>query len=173
MTQTRTARKRTAVRTVSIALISLLALQTSAAFARPGAGKKRVERRVEVRQTQERRDLRDDRRDERREDRQDHRDDRRDDRQDVREERREDRQDFREDRREDWWRYERWERWEDWVDFRRTVRTARLVAGMIFAALPPTYTVVVIDGEVYYVHEDVHFIEVVRDGVVCYEVVEL
>ncbi|MEO1086970.1 MAG: hypothetical protein AAFY88_22270 [Acidobacteriota bacterium] len=154
-------RRRSTVRPIVVALLSLMTIQAGAAFAAPGGkarGEKRVERRIDHRQ--------------------DFREDRRDDRQDFREDRRDDRQDFREDRRDDRHRHihdlrhHRWDRWDDWLDYRRTVATARLVAGMIFATLPPEHTVVVIDSSTYYLHDDVYFVKVHRGGVVSYEVVD-
>ncbi|MEM8994023.1 MAG: DUF6515 family protein [Acidobacteriota bacterium] len=153
---------------VAVALLALMTFQATAAFAEP-ARKVRAEKRVERAV---------DHRGERRDDRQDFRGERRDDRQDFREDRREDRQDFREDRRDDRhrhvhsWRHHRWDRWDDWLDYRRTVATARLVAGMIFATLPPEHTVIIIGGSTYYVHDDVYFVKVHRNGLTSYEVVD-
>ncbi|MEM8933742.1 MAG: hypothetical protein AAGE94_21305 [Acidobacteriota bacterium] len=171
-TPTTRPRRRNA-RPIAIALLSLITIQTTAAFAGP-ARKARTDNRIERRA-----DHRQDHREDRREDRQDFREDAREDRQDHRDDRREDRQDFREDRRDDrhdhrhpHWRHHRWDRWDDWVDYRRTVATARLVAGMLFATLPPEHTVVVISGTTYYVHDDVYFVKVIDSGITSYEVVD-
>jgi hypothetical protein len=51
------------------------------------------------------------------------------------------------------------------------VAGARLIAGMIFASLPPQRTVIVVGPHTYYYHDNVFMTRVVYGGRVSYEVI--